>query len=468
MNDMRNPVLLFFALISISISGQDLLGRQAPIDRRMRETDSIVLEKAIKDKDNFEKVYKIGSSIIVDDKKGWEWIYNEGYTYHDDSYPYEISYRKYVNHPQYTVVGQHIYNKAHALIRVEEISFEMVNNELLRYVYVKDYQSNKYNFRKEDARAQNYVKKKLGIPNNAASSFTYSEPAMRYLVQLEKDHEHDFDNLLKCERIGNLSFKLTYGNSLGEPTNTYKVTYLSKGVYKYDISVTELPLEHIDFKMYESLISSEKEKNRTETSPRYSDNDRIRFHKVKKGETIQSIANKCNTTVESLCKLNRMGKNIHLIPGQILKIDGTVSPKVGVVDTLKIFNTSEVDEPPRFPDGGINNEKQVEDVEDRVFDVVDEMPEFPGGPSALFDYLSKSVKYPVTAEENGIQGRVICTFVVGSDGSISGVRVVKSVDPSLDKEAERVISAMPRWIPGKKNGIPVKVKYTTPVTFRLQ
>ncbi len=468
MNDMRKSVLLFFLLFSISTLAQDLLSRQAPIDRKMREADSIVLEKAVKDKDNLEKAYKIGSSIIVDDKKGWEWIYNEEYTFHEDSYPYEISYRKYINHPQYTIVGSHVYNKAHTLVRVEEISFEMVGNELLRYVYVKDYQNNKYNFKKEDSRAQNYVKKQLGIPNNAASSFIYSEPAMRYLVQLEKDHQHDFDNLLKCERIGNLSFKLTYGNSLGEPNNTYKVTYLSKGVYKYDISVTELPLEHIDFKKYESLISSEKENSRTEMSFRYLDNDKIRFHKVKRGETILSIAKKCNTTVESICKLNHIGKNIRLTPGQIIKIDGTVSPKDEVVDAMKIYNASDVDEQPRFPDSDIDNETQVEDVDDRVFDVVDEMPEFPGGPSALFDYLSKAVKYPVTAEENGIQGRVICTFVVGPDGSISGVRVVKSIDPSLDKEAERVISAMPRWIPGKKKGIPVKVKYTTPVTFRLQ
>ena len=311
MNDMKDSILLFFVLFSISTSGQDLLSSQAPVDWKVKEATSIVLEKAIK---NFEKVYKIGNSIIIDDKKGWEWIYNEDYTYHDDSYPYEISYRKYVNHPQYTVVGQYIYNQSHALVRVEDISSENVNDELLRYVYVKDYRNNKYNFKKEDAKAQNYVKKKLGIPSNATSSYTYSEPAIRYLVQLERDHQHDFDNLLKCERIGNLSFKLTYGNNLGKPTNTYKVTYLNKGVYKYDISVTELPLEDLDFKKYESLMSSEKEKSGTDMSPRYSDNDRIRLKKEKKGETIQSIARKCNTTVESLCELNRMEKNIRLTP----------------------------------------------------------------------------------------------------------------------------------------------------------
>ena len=104
----------------------------------------------------------------------------------------------------------------------------------------------------------------------------------------------------------------------------------------------------------------------------------------------------------------------------------------------------------------------------KVFDVVEEMPSFPGGPSALFQFLSANIQYPATAEENGIQGRVIVTFVVERDGSITDVKVVKSVDPSLDKEAVRVIKNMPRWQPGKQNGSAVRVKYTTPVTFRLQ
>ena len=110
--------------------------------------------------------------------------------------------------------------------------------------------------------------------------------------------------------------------------------------------------------------------------------------------------------------------------------------------------------------------KKVE--ESKVFDVVEEMPQFPGGPSALFEYLSKNIKYPVVAEENGVQGRVIVTFVVERDGSITDVKVVKSVDPSLDKEAQRVVKSMPHWIPGKQNGSAVRVKYTVPVTFRLQ
>ena len=106
--------------------------------------------------------------------------------------------------------------------------------------------------------------------------------------------------------------------------------------------------------------------------------------------------------------------------------------------------------------------------ETKVFDVVEQMPSFPGGDKALFEYLSKNIKYPVVAEENGIQGRVIVTFVVERDGSITDVRIAKSVDPSLDKEAQRVVKSMPRWIPGKQNGSSVRVKYTVPVAFKLQ
>ena len=110
-----------------------------------------------------------------------------------------------------------------------------------------------------------------------------------------------------------------------------------------------------------------------------------------------------------------------------------------------------------------------EEEEEVVFVVVESMPEFPGGQQALFKYLSENVKYPMIAQENGIQGRVICQFVVNKDGSIVDVEVVRSGgDPSLDKEAIRVIKSMPKWKPGKQRGKAVRVKYTVPVNFKLQ
>ena len=106
--------------------------------------------------------------------------------------------------------------------------------------------------------------------------------------------------------------------------------------------------------------------------------------------------------------------------------------------------------------------------ENKVFDIVEQQPLFPGGPAALMKYLSENTKYPVVAQENGVQGRVTVQFVVEKDGSISDVHVLRGVDPSLDKEAVRVVKSMPRWTPGKQNGTTVRVNYRLPVLFRLQ
>lgn len=106
--------------------------------------------------------------------------------------------------------------------------------------------------------------------------------------------------------------------------------------------------------------------------------------------------------------------------------------------------------------------------ENKVFDIVEQLPMFPGGQTALMKYLSEHTKYPVVAQENGVQGRVTVQFVVEKDGSISDVHVLRGVDPSLDKEAVRVVKSMPRWTPGKQNGINVRVNYRVPVLFRLQ
>ncbi|MBQ8115042.1 MAG: energy transducer TonB [Prevotella sp.] len=104
----------------------------------------------------------------------------------------------------------------------------------------------------------------------------------------------------------------------------------------------------------------------------------------------------------------------------------------------------------------------------KVYDVVEQMPSFPGGMKALFDYLEKNIKYLAKAVKNKIQGRVIVQFTVDEKGRLSNVKVVKSVEPSLDAEAVRVVKSMPRWNPGMQNGKAVKVRYTLPVTFRLE
>jgi len=116
----------------------------------------------------------------------------------------------------------------------------------------------------------------------------------------------------------------------------------------------------------------------------------------------------------------------------------------------------------------VREEVEVEAKEEEVFVVVEEMPEFPGGVKALRQYLATAVKYPVIAQENGIQGKVYVNFVVNKDGTVSNAKIARGVDPSLDAEALRVVSTLPKWKPGKQRGAPVRVSYTVPISFKLE
>ncbi len=124
-----------------------------------------------------------------------------------------------------------------------------------------------------------------------------------------------------------------------------------------------------------------------------------------------------------------------------------------------VVNQKESEQKSAFP--------KKNEIEEKIFDVVEQPPKFPGGNLALLDYLSNNVQYPRDAEEEGKQGRVVVAFVVEKDGTITNVKVVRSVYPSLDNEAVRIVAAMPKWIPAKQNGEYVRVKYNLPVTFKL-
>ena len=110
----------------------------------------------------------------------------------------------------------------------------------------------------------------------------------------------------------------------------------------------------------------------------------------------------------------------------------------------------------------------VEEEQPMNIAMVEQKPEFNGGEAAMYKWLGENIVYPSAAAEEGVSGRVVVEFVVGKDGSITNVRVVRPRHPALDKEAVRVVKAMPNWIPGRNNGQPVKVTYTLPVTFKLQ
>lgn len=110
----------------------------------------------------------------------------------------------------------------------------------------------------------------------------------------------------------------------------------------------------------------------------------------------------------------------------------------------------------------------VEETKEETLTVVDVMPQYPGGDHELLKFIAQSIKYPMEAQEAGVQGRVICSFVVDKKGNIVEPKVIRGIDPSLDTEALRVIGMMPRWTPGRQDGKAVRVLYTVPITFRLQ
>jgi len=141
-----------------------------------------------------------------------------------------------------------------------------------------------------------------------------------------------------------------------------------------------------------------------------------------------------------------------------------VDDKADIEESTTILNE---DNTPKVEDVPVQVVEE-EPEEQTIFEVVENMPDFPGGQAALMQYLAKNIKYPTIAQENGTQGRVIVQFVVNRDGSIVDAKVVRSVDPYLDKEALRVINTMPKWKPGMQRGKPVRVKFTVPVMFRLQ
>ena len=160
----------------------------------------------------------------------------------------------------------------------------------------------------------------------------------------------------------------------------------------------------------------------------------------------------------------------------------TVPPPPAAVTKAEIIEIIDddadiIEDMPASPDDNSNDwvdltqidiiEVEPEPVDDVPYTVVEDQPEFPGGAAALYEYLSKNIKYPAICRENNIQGRAVVVFIVNRDGSIVEPEVVKSVNPMLDKEALRVISNMPKWKPGLQFGKPVRVKFTVPVNFRL-
>lgn len=131
-------------------------------------------------------------------------------------------------------------------------------------------------------------------------------------------------------------------------------------------------------------------------------------------------------------------------------------------------NTPSHDNQETLPAESVKVEQESPGADSGPLTVVEQMPEFPGGPEMLHQFLAKHLKYPEDAREKGISGRVYVSFVVNEEGGLENIKITRGVFASLDKEAVRVVSVMPNWIPGRQNGKPVKVQFTLPVFFELR
>ena len=183
-------------------------------------------------------------------------------------------------------------------------------------------------------------------------------------------------------------------------------------------------------------------------------------------ENIEEVVEKIKCSIKFVAPVIK--KDDEVDPKDEMRTQDEIMKSKVSISVFDVLNGSEDGEVLKAKQMLVTEPVKPKVEEYKVFEVVEQMPSFPGGDVALMQYLSKNIKYPPVAEEMGIQGRVICTFVVERDGSVSDIRIARSVDPSLDKEAIRVVSGMPKWIPGRQNGQSVRVKYTLPVTFRLQ
>lgn len=142
--------------------------------------------------------------------------------------------------------------------------------------------------------------------------------------------------------------------------------------------------------------------------------------------------------------------------------------ELGFDSSIEEVQAEEFVESPTFE---MPAEKRIEDIEptpESVFSFVEQMPEFPGGLDALMNFIRTRIQYPPMAIESGIKGKVICSFIVNTDGSISDAKVLRGIGGGCDEEAIRVIKSMPNFKPGKQNGHPVRVKYNLPLSFNLK
>ena len=216
-------------------------------------------------------------------------------------------------------------------------------------------------------------------------------------------------------------------------------------------------MEAMELAKLQEQAKKEKKKEQPKVQPKIEPKKEI--PEVRQSQKFTAPVIKEDELVKEENQVKQMDKLDEKVAVSNVDQEGTKDRAVEAVRTDIAVNV-----PPPAPKEAPKEEvKQV--VENKVFDIAEQMPSFKGN---VNQWLAQNLSYPAVAAENGIQGRVIVNFVVEKDGSISNVQVVRSVDPALDREAVNTVKRMPKWNPGMNNGQPARVKFTLPVTFKLQ
>lgn len=190
---------------------------------------------------------------------------------------------------------------------------------------------------------------------------------------------------------------------------------------------------------------------------------------IQEKEEIKEVEKEDVQNSQKVTELQITNEKVEVKTNTEIEEDKRVTSNVEVDKGTDDINVSAAKEEVKVVDEPKKEEPKPEPKKtEEIFKSAEQMPQFPGGDAALMKYINSHIHYPAAAEENNIQGRVVVQFVVEKDGSVGQVKVARSVDRSLDNEAVRVVKSLPKFIPGKQNGQPVRVWYTLPVTFKLQ
>ncbi|MBR1935405.1 MAG: energy transducer TonB [Muribaculaceae bacterium] len=190
---------------------------------------------------------------------------------------------------------------------------------------------------------------------------------------------------------------------------------------------------------------------------------------IQEKEEIKEVEKEDVQNSQKVTELQITNEKVEVKTNTEIEEDKRVTSNVEVDKGTDDINVSSAKEEVKVVDEPKKEEPKPEPKKtEEIFKSAEQMPQFPGGDAALMKYINSHIHYPAAAEENNIQGRVVVQFVVEKDGSVGQVKVARSVDRSLDNEAVRVVKSLPKFIPGKQNGQPVRVWYTLPVTFMLK